>query len=120
MRGPKTCWRRATAPICPRRCGSCATRAKTIAATFALPIRIFYPPEGARIDLGLTHGPEKADLSLKAQGGAPPFTWTVNGAPVQPPGPRHDARWKPDGAGFARVSVIDANGASDSVMVRLE
>jgi penicillin-binding protein 1C len=93
---------------------------KTIAATFALPIRIFYPPEGARIDLGLTHGPEKADLSLKAQGGAPPFTWTVNGAPVQPPGPRHDARWKPDGAGFARVSVIDANGASDSVTVRLE
>ncbi len=26
----------------------------------------------------------------------------------------------PDGAGFARVSVIDANGASDSVLVRLE
>jgi hypothetical protein len=33
---------------------------------------------------------------------------------------RHEARWTPDGAGFARVSVIDANGASDSVWVRLE
>nr|WP_246781357.1 penicillin-binding protein 1C [Rhodoblastus sphagnicola] len=93
---------------------------KTIAATYAHPIKIFYPPEGARIDLGLSHGPDKADLSLKAQGGAPPFTWTVNGAPIDAANPRHEARWKPDGAGFARVSVIDANGASDSVSVRLE
>ena len=29
-------------------------------------------------------------------------------------------RLAPDGAGFARVSVIDANGASDSILVRLE
>jgi penicillin-binding protein 1C len=93
---------------------------KTIAATYSHPIKIFYPPEGARIDLGLSHGPEKSDLTLKAQGGAPPFTWTVNGAPIGSAGPRHEARWTPDGAGFARVSVIDANGASDSVLVRLE
>jgi len=92
---------------------------KTIAATFGHPIRIFYPPEGARIDLGLSHG-ETTELSLKAQGGAPPFVWTVNGAPIDGASPRHEARWKPDGAGFARVSVIDANGASDSVNVRLE
>jgi penicillin-binding protein 1C len=44
----------------------------------------------------------------------------VNGAPIQQAGPRHEARWTPDGAGFARVSVIDATGASDSVLVRLE
>ncbi len=94
--------------------------AKTIAATFAQPLRIFFPPDGARIDLGLSQGAEKTDLALKAQGGAPPFTWTVNGAPLDAPNPRHEARWKPDGAGFARVSVIDAHGASDSVLVRLE
>jgi penicillin-binding protein 1C len=28
--------------------------------------------------------------------------------------------WRPDGAGFARVSVIDAKGATDSVVVRLQ
>ena len=33
---------------------------------------------------------------------------------------RREAQWKPDGAGFARVSIIDAKGATDSVMVRLE
>ena len=61
---------------------------------------------------------------MKAQGGAPPLTWMVNGAPlkegVNAQNQRHEARWTPDGAGFARVSVIDANGAGDSVLVRLE
>jgi penicillin-binding protein 1C len=33
---------------------------------------------------------------------------------------RRQSQWRPDGAGFARVSVIDAMGASDSVVVRLE
>ena len=34
--------------------------------------------------------------------------------------PRRQSVWRPDGAGFARVSVIDAKGASDSILVRLE
>ena len=63
-------------------------------------------------------------LALKAQGGVPPLTWMVNGAPLKEAAyaqsQRHEARWTPDGAGFARVSVIDANGAGDSVLVRLE
>jgi penicillin-binding protein 1C len=33
---------------------------------------------------------------------------------------RRQSEWKPDGAGFARVSVVDAKGASDAVVVRLE
>jgi penicillin-binding protein 1C len=95
---------------------------KLVSTTFATPLKIFFPPDGARIDLNLSHGGEKSELALKAQGGAPPFTWTVNGAPLDAggPGQRHEARWKPDGAGFVRVSVIDAQGASDSVSVRLE
>ncbi len=99
---------------------------KTIASSFSNPLKIFYPPDGARIDLGLkgaTDG-DKPELALKAQGGAPPLTWMVNGAPLHgelnAQNQRHEARWAPDGAGFARVSVVDANGASDSVLVRLE
>ena len=101
---------------------------KTLAATFSNPLKIFYPRDGAQIDLGL--GPtalsrsDRPELALKAQGGAPPLTWMVNGAPLDAganaQNQRHEARWTPDGAGFARVSVIDANGASDSVLVRLE
>ncbi|WP_446737766.1 penicillin-binding protein 1C [Rhodoblastus sp. 17X3] len=101
---------------------------KILSATFANPLKITFPPDGARIDLGLllaaAASEDKPELALKAQGGAPPLTWMINGAPLKEPAnaqsQRHEARWTPDGAGFARVSVIDANGAGDSVLVRLE
>ena len=72
------------------------------------------------IDLGLKDGARDARLALKALGGAPPFAWFVNGEPVGEADLRRQSAWKPDGAGFARVSVVDAKGASDAVMVRLE
>jgi penicillin-binding protein 1C len=82
-------------------------------------LKIAYPPDGARIDLGLTDG-ARARLSLKALGGQPPLTWFVNGAPIAEADMRRQSAWAPDGAGFARVSVMDKTGAVDSVMVRLE
>jgi penicillin-binding protein 1C len=95
---------------------------KTIAAAAAPPLRIAYPPDGALVDLGLNGraGAPDAALALKAQGGAPPLTWLVNGAPLGPPEIRRSAEWRADGAGFARISVMDAAGAVDSVTVRLE
>ena len=88
-------------------------------------LKIAYPPDGARIDLGFARRREQnlrqdARLALKAEGGAAPFTWIVNGAPVGGPDLRRQTTWTPDGAGFARVSVMDAKGATDSVLVRLE
>ena len=85
----------------------------------AAALKIAYPPDGARIDLGLTDG-ARARLSLKALGGAPPLTWFVNGAPIAEADMRRQSAWTPDGAGFARVSVMDKTGAVDSVVVRLE
>jgi len=73
-------------------------------------------------DLGLTGAGlgNASALALKAQGGVAPFTWMVNGAPVGAADIRRQTMWRPDGSGFARVSIIDAKGASDSVLVRLE
>jgi penicillin-binding protein 1C len=93
---------------------------KTMAATATAPLKIAYPPDGARVDLGLGQGVGDAELSLKALGGALPLTWFVNGAPIGDPDLRRQSAWRPDGAGFARVSVIDAKGATDSILVRLE
>jgi len=98
---------------------------KTFAAAATPQLRIAFPPDGARVDLGLTRrgrngSPSDASLALKAEGGAPPLTWMVNGAPVGEPNLRRQSSWTPDGAGFARVSVMDAKGATDSVLVRLE
>ncbi|MEJ1161651.1 penicillin-binding protein 1C [Prosthecomicrobium sp. N25] len=95
---------------------------KTVAATSQAALSISYPPDGARIDLGLVRfGRESAGpLALKALGGAPPLVWLVNGVPVGTPDTRRTAFWQPDGAGFAQVSVIDAKGATATVRVRLE
>jgi penicillin-binding protein 1C len=93
---------------------------KTMAATETPALKIAFPPDGALIDLGLNDGARDTKLALQALGGAPPFTWFVNGQPVAEPDLRRQSAWKPDGAGFARVSVVDAKGASDAVAVRLE
>ena len=95
------------------------------AGVVAPALKIAFPPDGARVDLGLA-GPAAAHspLAMKALGGVTPLTWLVNGRPVSTAdalaGARRQATWTPDGAGFARVSVIDATGATDSVMVRVE
>jgi penicillin-binding protein 1C len=120
IRAPKGVLRVATSADLPpplRRLGRDAS--KSFAAAGAPALKIAFPPDGARIDLGLTEGAE-ARLSLKALGGATPLTWFVNGAPVGELDFRRQSAWKPDGAGFARVSVIDANGATDSIVVRVE
>ncbi|GEP03522.1 penicillin-binding protein 1C [Methylobacterium oxalidis] len=92
---------------------------KTLGATLKAPLRIAYPPDGARIDLGLSEAGASAALALKANGGVPPLTWLVDSLPVAA-GARRQSEWRPEGAGFARISVMDALGASDSVVVRIE
>jgi penicillin-binding protein 1C len=93
---------------------------KTFAGPEIAQLKIAFPPDGARIDLGLKEGAGDHPLALKALGGSPPFAWFVNGEPVGEADPRRQSAWKPDGAGFARVTVTDAKGASDAVTVRLE
>ncbi|MCJ2014490.1 penicillin-binding protein 1C [Methylobacterium sp. J-076] len=88
-------------------------------------LRIAYPPDGARVDLGLASPagrgarPEGEGVVLKASGGVPPLTWMIDGMPVART-IRRQSSWVPEGAGFARISVLDATGASDSVSVRIE
>ena len=89
---------------------------KTIAATERAALRISFPPDGAEVDLS---GGAEA-LRLKALGGQLPLAWFVNGAPVAESDFRRQSSWRPDGAGFARVTVIDAKGATDSAFVRIE
>ncbi|MGB8899784.1 MAG: penicillin-binding protein 1C, partial [Methylocella sp.] len=96
---------------------------KNLAAVATAQLKIAFPPDGARIDLGLAASSPPSPgtrLALKAEGGVLPLRWIVNGAPVGEADLRRQAAWTPDGAGFARVSVMDAKGATDSVLVRLE
>jgi penicillin-binding protein 1C len=96
---------------------------KTLAAEATAQLKIAFPPDGASVDLGFASSSlpsPGARLSLKAEGGVLPLRWIVNGVPIGELDLRRQAAWTPDGAGFTRVSVIDARGATDSVLVRLE
>jgi penicillin-binding protein 1C len=75
--------------------------------------KILYPPDGAVVAWDGTSVP------LEAAGGKFPLRWLVDGRPLPPPPPRKKLFWQPQGMGFARLTVIDANGHSARATVRL-
>ncbi len=83
----------------------------------AEPPRIMFPPDGARIELA---GSEQNSVALKIAGGLAPLTVMVNGVPIGPETSRRSLLFQPDGPGFVRLTVIDARGTADSVMVRVQ
>ena len=90
----------------------------TVAGPYlAPPVLIAFPPDQSEIeneDLG------GEPMVLKADGGALPLTWLVDGAPIVSDPHARDVTWQPLGAGFAKLTVIDANGRTDRVSVRVK
>ncbi len=81
------------------------------------PPEILFPPDGAQI----AWSPEQdGGIALKATGGSGPLFWIVNGHPLPPAPLAADEIWRPDGEGFARIAVIDAEGRSTAVRVRVK
>ncbi len=80
-------------------------------------LHIIFPPDGARLDLSITDG--KPDpVALKVSGAVAPLTVLVNGVPVANEG-RGSLFFNPEDPGFSRVTVMDASGAADSIVVRV-
>ena len=86
------------------------------------PVQIAFPPDRADIETEVTStsNAKPASIVLKAEGGALPLTWLVDGAPIEGDPARRDIVWEPQGRGFAKISVIDARGRTDRVEVRLK
>ena len=82
------------------------------------PPRIMFPPDGARLELAANGKTDS--VPLKITGGLAPLTVMVNGVPLPAPAGRRTLFFAPDGPGFVRLTVMDARGATDSVMVRLQ
>ncbi len=78
---------------------------------------IAFPPDGARLEVGLDQG---GTLALKVRHGAPPFTWLADGAPIAREPYSRTTLWTPQGPGYAVISVIDGRGRSSRVRVYLE
>lgn len=77
--------------------------------------QIVFPPHGAHVELDTA-----TELVLKLQGGRAPFRWLANGRPFEGLSRRRTASWRPDGAGFSTLTVIDAAGRSASVKIFIE
>ena len=71
---------------------------------------IAFPPDGAAVDLGLSDARSSAELVLKLKGGAPPFSWIINGAAIAPARYERQMLWEVESGGFVSVSVIDSLG----------
>jgi penicillin-binding protein 1C len=93
---------------------------KTLAAIQQAPLRVAFPPDGARLDLDAMRVDGRPLVQLKASGGAGPFIWLVNGAPAAAAQSRRVFDWRPEGAGFAEITLMDGTGATQSVKVRMQ
>jgi penicillin-binding protein 1C len=82
--------------------------------------RIQFPLNGSRIDVDRSHGGQFAAMPVKVAGGILPMTVLVNGASAGEIDSRRQRLVDPPGPGFARVTVIDAAGAADTVVVRIQ
>jgi penicillin-binding protein 1C len=76
--------------------------------------RITFPPNGARL------AAEGSDMALKIAGGVQPLTLLVNGVPRPTQAGQRTLFFTPEGPGFARLTIMDARGVADSVVVRID
>jgi len=83
------------------------------------PPTISFPPNGATVPLPATDAKDK-DIQLKADGGAGPLTWLVNGQLIGSFDRFQPVLVAPPGEGFARIVVVDASGRSDAAEVRFK
>jgi penicillin-binding protein 1C len=59
-------------------------------------------------------------MPVKVAGGILPMTVLINGASAGEIGSARHRMVEPPGPGFARLTVIDATGAADTVVIRIQ
>jgi penicillin-binding protein 1C len=82
--------------------------------------RIQFPLNGSRIDVDRSGGAQLSAMPVKVAGGVLPMTMLVNGVSVGEIDSRRQRLVDPPGPGFARLTVIDATGAADTVVIRIQ
>jgi penicillin-binding protein 1C len=82
--------------------------------------RIQFPLNGSRIDVDRTSDGRSAAMPVKVAGGVLPMTVLVDGVSAGEIDSRRQRLVEPPGPGFARVTVIDATGATDTVVIRIQ
>jgi penicillin-binding protein 1C len=79
-------------------------------------VKIAFPPDRAELEVE----EEEQPVVVTAEGGTLPLTWLVDGVRIGSDPARRQAELPPERRGFIRLSVIDAKGRADRVMLRLK
>ena len=90
------------------------------AASAEPPLKIIFPLNGAQLALETGEQSQPQPIAIKTNGGTGPYRILVDGLPVGETDFRNATFWQPQGPGFVRLTVIDASGTTDSVVVRLQ
>jgi penicillin-binding protein 1C len=82
--------------------------------------RIQFPLDGSRLDVMADGEAGMSPVAVKVAGGVPPMTVLVNGLSAGELDSRRQKLVAPPGPGFVRLTVMDATGAVDTVVIRLQ
>jgi penicillin-binding protein 1C len=83
-------------------------------------VRIVFPPNGASLELSAIDGGKPDPIAIRIAGGTAPLNVLLNGMLLAAKKTARTLFFEPDGPGFVRLTVTDATGAADSVLVRLQ
>ncbi len=83
-------------------------------------LRIQFPLNGSRIDAFGGGEASQSAMPVRVAGGVLPLTMMVNGVAVGHIDSRRRKLVDPPGPGFVRLTVMDATGAADTVVVRIQ
>ena len=83
-------------------------------------LKIQFPLNGSWIEAGSGNDQAMTPLPVKVAGGVLPMTMLVNGVAVGDLDRRRQRLIDPPGPGFVRLTVMDAAGAADTVVVRIQ
>ncbi len=78
--------------------------------------RLIFPPDGAQIQVEAV-GPSSRGLALAARGEG--LRWYADGRPLPPEPGTGRVVWRPEAAGFYRLTVVDAQGRGAEAKVRV-
>jgi penicillin-binding protein 1C len=81
---------------------------------------IQFPLNGSWIDVSGSSDGQFSAMPVKVAGGVLPMTMLVNGVAAGEIDSRRQRLVDPPGPGFVRLTVIDATGAADTVVVRIQ
>ncbi|CAK0763254.1 Penicillin-insensitive transglycosylase / Transpeptidase-like module [Gammaproteobacteria bacterium] len=81
-------------------------------------VRLLFPGNDMVLEVMGTDG-DTEPLILSASGGRRPLSWLVDGRIVATSSIHREVAWTPEGPGFSRITVVDADGRSDTVTVEI-